>query len=468
MFTLTGVSASQPDDNATVDALIPNQDDVAVKSNSIQDLILNARDNDTIYLDNVTYSGEDNTQITIGKSLNFVGSGNTVIDGANERFIFIIADNVRVSFANIIFANASKTGEGSDIYGGALEIHNADVTIENCRFISNSINSGKSDNIYGAAISNEGNLTIINSIFLENSLNSRYKQEGFGGAIYNNGHLYVNGTSFVRSRGGEYSKGAMLYNNNIALIENSVIEGTYSLEESMGSAIFNNGELTLLNSIVENNTIERNNFNFIYGNIFNSGLLIAWGNIFKNNTAYYKQPNSGYEGCPTIYNVGDLNMSYNAFIDNVGGFKKVYRDIYLNGGQSVYIDNNWWGSNDSPFATQAINFDKANTWLVLDVTPTYSMANINGNVNITTSWKLSNGENPQFLIPFSITFADEFGNIQISSLSDGDCIFTFNNTQNRGLYTIDVSLYSFKRSVSIDVGKIKANPSHHQQQHLSQ
>lgn len=41
MFTLTGVSASQPDDNATVDALIPNQDDVAVKSNSIQDLILN-------------------------------------------------------------------------------------------------------------------------------------------------------------------------------------------------------------------------------------------------------------------------------------------------------------------------------------------------------------------------------------------------------------------------------------------
>ena len=454
LLTLTCVSASQADNNSTFEAA---QDNLTLKSYSLKDVITDAEENDTIYLENITYSGKDNNQIIIDKSISLVGSENTIIDGENEKSIFIITDNVKVSFKNIKFINASKTGKGNDIYGGALEIHNSEVTIDNCQFISNSINYGQSKNIYGAAISNEGNLFISNSYFLENFLNSAYTHEGFGGAIYNNGRLYVNNTSFIRSRGGEYSKGSVLYNNNFALINNSVIAGTYSLEESMGSAIFNNGDLTLLNSIVENNTIERNNFNYIYGNIFNSGLLIAYGNIFKNNTAYYKQPNAGYEGCPTIYNVGDLNLSYNAFIDNIGGFKKIYRDVYLNGGQSVYIDDNWWGSNDNPFTTQAINIDKVNRWLILDVAPVYSMVNINQSVNISALWRLSNGSNPKFLIPLDIVISDEFNQYKKYSLTNGECVFTFNNTQNRGLYTVEVSLYSFKQSVSIDVGKIKTN-----------
>ena len=450
--TLFCVNAS---DNTTSEISISNTEEIAVEDNSLQNLIKKALNNDTIYLEDKTYEGIYNTQITIDKSINIVGKENTVINGANERFIFIINDNAKVSFKNIKFINASKTGLGSDIYGGALEIHNAEVTIDNCQFISNSINYGKSDNIYGAAISNEGNLSILNSIFSDNSLNSGYKHEGFGGALYNNGYLYINNTSFIRSRAGEYSKGGVLYNNNVALINNSILSDTYSFEESMGSAIFNNGDLTLINSIIENNTIERNNFNFIFGNIFNSGQLIAYQNIFKNNTAYYKQPNSGYTGCPTIYNTGDLNLSYNAFINNVGGFKNIYRDVYLNGGKSVYIDNNWWGSNDNPFATQAINIDKVNTWLIFDVEPLYSTLNINESINIKASWKLNNNLNPQYLIPFEVIFKDEFGHIQKNNLANNNAVFRFNNTQNKGLCTINVSLNSFNQIVSVDVGKLK-------------
>lgn len=446
-LTVAGVSASSIDDNST--NLAENNID------DLDEIIIKAQDNDTIYLESVTYSGEHNTQIIIDKSLNFVGGDDTVIDGGNERSIFTINDNVKVSFKNIKFVNASKTGNGVDIFGGAFEIHNADVTFDDCQFISNSINYGKSENIYGAAISNEGNLTILNSIFIGNSLNSAYLHSGFGGAIYNNGRLYINNTSFIRSRGGENSNGAVLYNNNVALINNSVIADTYSFEDSMGSAIFNNGDLTLLNSVVENNTIERNNFNFIFGNIFNSGRLVASRNIFKNNTAYYKQPNSGYEGCPTIYNVGELNLSYNAFINNIGGFKKVYRDVFLNGGQSVYIDNNWWGSNDNPFTTQAINVDMANAWLVVNVTPSYSAVKIDESLDIIASWMLSNGQTPQFLFPFEITFSDDFGQFKKCNLADGNCTFTFNNTQNRGEYTVNICLDLFKQSVNVDVGKLK-------------
>ena len=444
MLSLTCVSASQLDSNVTSDVQVSSQPD------SINDLIVNAKDNDTIYLDNITYSGEKNTQITIDKSINIVGCENTVIDGENKSFLFKISDNVKVSFKNIKFVNASKTGTGKDIYGGALEIHNADVVIDSCQFISNSINYGKSTNVYGAAISNEGNLSILNSYFLENSLN-------FGGAIYNNGILYVNNTSFIKSRGGGFSKGSVIYNDKTALVNNSVIAETYSLEDSMGSAIFNNGDFTLLNSIIENNTIERNNFNYIFGNIFNSGLLIAQGNIFKNNTGYYKQPNSGYEGCPTIYNVGDLNLSYNAFIDNIGGFEKIYRDIYLNGGRSVFIDNNWWGDNANPFETHAINVDKVNSWLILNVTPSYSTIKIGQSVNITASWALSNGLDVQMALPLNIKFSDESGHTQMGNLADGECIFTFNNTKNRGLYTVDAHINSFMQSVIVDVGKINTN-----------
>lgn len=456
LSTLACVNALEMGDNSTYEVDLPSNHDNITQTNSLNDIIVNAQDNDTIYLDNVTYDGENNTQITIDKSINFIGCDNTVIDGKNEKFLFVIEDNVKVSFKNIKFVNAYKLGTGDDVYGAALEIHNAEVIIDNCQFISNTINYGKSEDIYGAAISNMGNLTILNSYFLENSLNSDEKHMGFGGAIYNNGLLYVNNTSFIKSRGGQYSRGSVIYNDKIAFVNNSVIADTYSLEESMGSAIFNNGNFTLMNSIIENNTIERNNFNFIFGNIFNSGWLIAQGNIFKNNTGYYKQPNLGYEGSPTIYSIGNLNLSYNAFIDNVGGFKKIYRDIYINGGKSVSIDNNWWGDNANPFTAQAINVDIANAWLVLDAAPTYSTLNINESADIAVSWKLSSGLDSQFSLPLEVVLSDEFGHSQRFNLAK-NCTFTFNNTQNKGLYTIILSLDSYNQTILVDVGKIKTS-----------
>ena len=455
MSALTGVYASHLEDNGTDEAIQPNPDNFT-QTDSLKDLIIHAKDNDTVYLENKTYDGEDNTRITIDKSINFVGSEGTVIDGENKNSIFLINDNVKVSFKNIKFTNAYKSGTGEDVYGAVLQINNAEVIIENCQFISNHITYGKSQKVYGAAISSYGNLSIINSYFLDNNINSAYGHEGFGGVIYNNGFLFVDNASFIKSRGGEYSRGSVIYNNKVALINNSILADTYSLEESIGSTIFNNGNLTLSNCIIENNTIGRTNVNYIYGNIFNIGLLIAHGNIFKNNTGYYKQPNSGYTGSPTIYNLGDLYLSYNAFIDNIGGFKNIYRDVYLNGGKLANIDNNWWGSNDNPFSTQAINTDKASSWLTLDVKPSYSTLKINESIDITASWKLSNGSNPKYLIPLDVIFTDEFDKSQKNSLTT-QTIFTFNNTQNKGSYVVNITLYSFKQSVIVDVGKIYSN-----------
>lgn len=422
---------------------------------SIYDAIDEAQDNDIVYLANKTYDGADDIEITIDKSISLIGSDNTIIDGQNKNYLFKISGNVNVTFENIKFINAfKKADKGQDSYGAALEINNANVIIKNCQFIGNSISYGDGDFIFGGAISNFGNLTIIDSCFLNNSINSNKDHDGFGGAIYSKGNLSIDNSSFINSKGATYAKGSAIYNDGVAIINNSIIAYTYSQEESMGSAIFNNANLTLLNSIIENNTIERNNFNFIYGNIFNSGFLTARGNIFRNNTAYYKQPNSGYEGCPMIYNVGVLNLTYNAFIDNIGGFKKVFTDIFLNGGNEIYINNNWWGTNENPYVAKKINQDKATSWIVLNVTPKYSNIGINQALDIIASWKTNDGFKSEFNIPFEITFKSDFN--QTKEFLSNESIFTFKDTQNKGIYEVNVTVNSFTQTVLVDVGKINA------------
>lgn len=368
-----------------------------------------AQDNDDIYLSNGVYSDLENTKITIDKSVNLIGSSNTTFDGLYTNYIFIISDNNNVTFKNINFINAYKIQRDYDliedyelegVYGSALDIKNAKVTLENCSFIYNMANyeANVYEFVYGGAISNFGDLTILNSYFYGNAVGATLDIMGYGGSIYNKGKLYLNNSRFVDSRGNTYSYGGAIYNDGDMLINNSVIAYSYCWEESKGSAIFNNGNLTLLNSIIENNTIERTDFNFIYGNIFNSGKLTAIGNIFRNNTANYQQPNSEYYGTPTIYNIGELNLSCNAFIDNVG-FNGVYRDVFSNSIKSVNIDDNWWQTSDNPLFYNLVNYEGLNSWIVLDLTPNYSSIDINDSVEIVASWKSSNGDSPKYGLP---------------------------------------------------------------------
>lgn len=422
-----------------------------------------AEANDTIYLSDGVYSGLENTKLTIDKSVSIIGSSDTAFDGLYSNYLFLISDNVDVTFKNIKFVNGYKTDFDSDliddydlegIYGGALDIQNAKVTIDNCYFKYNMANyqSSATESAYGGAISNFGDLTISNTIFDGNAVGAGYDIYGYGGAIYNKGRMVINNSYFNDSRGNTYSYGGAVYNDGIMIINNTIITNSYCWEESKGSAIFNNGNLTLWNSIIENNTIERTDFNYIYGNIFNSGKLIAVGNIFRNNTAYYKQPNSQYFGSPTIYNVGDLDLSYNAFIDNVG-FNGIFNDIYLTGGTVVNIDNNWWNTNNNPSELNKVNYDVANSWIVLDLSPKYSSVRINESVDIRVSWKLSNGGTFDFSkFPiFNVTIIDE--TVVISQLDNGYVDFVFNNTINGGSYTIEAVVNSFSTQAIVDVGK---------------
>ena len=131
---------------------------------------VNASQKATIYLGEGTFTGENNTDLTIalahqtnGGSLIIIGKGNgkTIIDANYEAPIFkSISQDSIVTLINITFTHG-KNSNGAAIANGGL------LTIDNCEFISNEATS------YGTIYQNAvNNLTILNSKFANNKANN--------------------------------------------------------------------------------------------------------------------------------------------------------------------------------------------------------------------------------------------------------------------------------------------------------
>ena len=433
---------------------------------TINKAIYLSKDNGTIYLSDGEFSNALNNKLTITKSLNFIGSKDTTISGLNKNYIFEIPDNVTVSFKNIKFINAFKSPESysasynDNVYGAALYIKNAKVTVDNCTFENNVLSYGSRDNyIYGGAISNFGDLTILNSKFFNNTALSTSGLFSYGGGVYNKGKLFISNTSFSKSKSIDFGYGAAIANEGEVIMQDSIISDSISLHECKGSAIYNMGDFKLFNSIIQNNYIERANFNHIYGAVCNLGTLTAQGCIFRNNTGYYEAPTPSYKGSGNIYNGGKLNLTYNAFMDNAP-FDGISQDIFFNGGEIISIDNNWWNTNKNPYLdSYRINVDSVNSWLIFNVTPEYTKLNISDAVNIRASWTNNINLLPQInLMPiFNVTFKTNVNGHEIVSnkeLVNGYADFKFDYSQNKGSYNVNASLGSFKQSVIVDVGKV--------------
>ena len=435
--------------------------DLALKS--VDKALTSSKDNYTINLADGTYKGTSNTRLTIDKSLTFVGSDNTIFDGQGRDYIFIVSDNVEVTFKNIKFVNAYKSpvsysvSYNNNVYGAALDIKKADVTIENCQFINSVLYYDTVDKyIYGGAVSNFGDLKVFNSYFENNTALSTSGLFSYGGSIYNRGNLFINNSKFNKSMSVDFGYGAGIANDGNATMENSIITNSRALQQCKGSAIYNAGDFVLLNSIIENNYIEKAGFNIIYGAIYNSGNLQARGSIFRNNTGNYETPMLAYKGSPNIYNAGNLNLTYNAFMDNAIFFG-ISRDIYFNGGEAICLDNNWWNTNDNPYLDGSrVNINQVNSWLLFTLVPEYSMLNIGESVKINASWTINNNKIPQInLFPmFNVTFTTSYGETLQKQLINGKSDFIFNHSQNKGSFSVYANVGSFSQNVTVDVGKL--------------
>lgn len=479
LLTISAVSANNVNVNQTEDSLDllgENQNSIYVDAifgldsnngfsnessvKTISKAISISGGDDNIYLADGTYSGLENTRLNITKSLNFIGSGNTIIDGKNKNYLFIISDNITVTFKNIQFVNAYKSPNSysvhynHQVYGAAIDIKNSNVVIDNCTFKNNVLYYDTIDeSIYGGAISNFGDLTILNSYFENNTALSTSGLLSYGGCVYNKGRLLINSSVLNKSKSVDFGYGAGIGNDGYAVIDSSVITNSYTAQECKGSAIYNAGELILTNSKIENNHIKRASFDTMFGAIYNSGNFTAYGNIFRNNTAYYQTPMSAYKGSPNIYNCGNLNLTYNAFTDNLG-FEGISQDVYIYSGDELCLDYNWWGTNENPFTDlNRINVDLVNSWLIFNLIPDYTKLDIGDDVEISAFWSISSNVLPKIeLLPiFNVTFMPD--NI-VKALTGGETSFIFNHSQVKSSWIVTASIGSFSQGVIVDVGKI--------------
>lgn len=430
IIMLVSVQSASASQNST-DGLSDIQLNEGESCSLVIEAIEMAQANDTIYLDDGNYNEHD---IEINKSLTIIGKNSTIFDGLYANSLFTIDNASQVTFKNINFINYCKEGNGA-----VFDIkRSSSVILINCKFINNT-----------AAISNFGNLYIYDSYFDNNSLDKQYSA---GGAISNEGKLYIENTTFKNSHGTCYTFGATIYNNGDLTFNRSTIANAYAQEESKGSALYNNKIARLIDSVFEGNTIERYNFNYMMGTVFNQGNLTSICSIFRNNTGKYVKPNTWYEGTPTIYNTGNLNLSCNAFISNVY-FKGLALDVFNKGSKSICLDGNWWQTNENPIDAGRINEGNAiSTWIVLEITPDYSALAINESVEISASLRLNNGENIAYnlLSKFNITFESMFD----AKGSYENNVFTFNHTQEKGTYNVTVSFTDYSLTAVVDVGKI--------------
>lgn len=284
---------------------------------------------DTIYLNPGTYSGENNTNLTISKNIKIIGNGSRdkiILDGKGNRTIFRISKNINVTLINITFRNGYSSSLYTSVNGLSGGISNSgNLSISNCIFMNNramSSGGGSGFGYYyggGAIINHEtGNLNINSSLFESNSAFS-------GGAISNRGNLRIENTNFTNNNatptnplnpsfdygGAIYSSVGRLYINNSYFAENYGWGG--------GAIFLYDSNCTITNSRFNNNYAVYNykhdlsnnaHGGAIYNYKYHSGAILTIENsIFSYNRAYTASTPKAH----SIYSNVDFTLKNSTF-----------------------------------------------------------------------------------------------------------------------------------------------------------
>jgi len=322
---------------------------------TIQHALEVTKDNgSTIHLANGTYSGKNNTNITLNKNMTIKGESQTgtIITGTDTNWIFYIPDGINVTIINIMLTHGNaSTACGNN--GGTI-YNDGKLTVKNCAFTSNTANNaagaifnsntgtltvtgstftGNNATNYGGAVYNYGNSTITSSNFTDNTANGT---SGRGGAIFNiGGTLTITNSNFMYNTAKGSSGGAIDNSGALTIISCSFTGNIATDTWGRGGAIYNTGKLNVADS-----NFTGNNATMFAGAIWNDGgnstapAIISKSNFKDNNASSdsggaiynYSTRNliitgSAFSGnnAPSggaIYNCGILTVTGNNFISN--------------------------------------------------------------------------------------------------------------------------------------------------------
>ena len=194
---------------------------------SIKNAVNTVNTGGIIYVSTGTYSGTNNSAITIDHTMTIIGEGkdHTVINGLDSTRIFTVNPGVTFNLKNLTISQA-KSHQGSGVlnfgttnvegckftncytyysfYTGGAAICNLDdgtLSVKNSDFINNNADLSMSGG--GGAIMTDGTTTLENCNFIGNSAY-------WGGAIsvFDDANVNINGCSFINNKASN-SGGAM-------------------------------------------------------------------------------------------------------------------------------------------------------------------------------------------------------------------------------------------------------------------
>ncbi|MCL2115651.1 MAG: hypothetical protein FWH29_05465, partial [Methanobrevibacter sp.] len=303
-------------------------------------------DDSTIYLQNGTYSGTNNTGLTINKNLTFIGNGTVSIDAEGQRRIFNTGYHINVTFINIEFINGNATGSGFANLGGAIGRNysqfpnpfdmNGAMTFINCRFINNTAGSGGAIDYSYISDFNAINCTFINNT--ATSTGGLQSSASGGGAIMSNNAGFTNITNsmFINNTAPRCFGGAISHasdGRDLSVVLN-VVNSTFisnSAFDRSGAIHFstNIGYCNVVDSTFINNTASASSTD---GNFGRGG---AGGAIL-----FYASSDYGLNNTPSpLFSVINSMFINNHAVDGGAIFLMGYNRAHANVVDSTFINN---------------------------------------------------------------------------------------------------------------------------------
>jgi hypothetical protein len=335
--------------------------------------------------DSIKISQNDTLLITTNETLKLE---NKILITIAGTLIINPPDSVKITAVNTAnhfhslrfeeFSDASVLRKTIVEYGSGIKIVNADIRIDRCiiRYNDRVYNSG-AINLSGcrpritnskfirnsrSAILTPANIAsapiIRNNWFFENSTeNANYPQINLGPS--GNDTIYITGNTVIGINTPAYNAGGISVSNLLATGSSGFfMQGNHISTNRYGIGVVGNN----LKGYIKRNKIEGNNVNpnALTGGSginFNSSTstqqVVAARNIIRNNqwgitiqsgssVTLGPKPMLGRIGSTDTANVG-LNQIYNNF--NVGTSGQVW-DLYNNTTDSIYAENNFWGTTN--------------------------------------------------------------------------------------------------------------------------
>ena len=377
---------------------------------------------------------------TISKDLTITGQGNAIIDAQNNNRVLYVGSTGDVLIENVTLINGYTSADES----GALFGNSGKLTIQGCTLA----NSTSSKN--GGAIYNVAELMVIDSVFENN------KAAQNGGAIFSQAaagftpELYVVGTTFTNNNAkgsSNFAGGAIFAQQNSAfdIINSEFVANSADAYGGGAIEIVNTNVATITGSTFTGNSAKGEDSDSNYGGGAISFIgaysdkketLTVTDSLFEQNTV------DGLGGGAIYVRTATVNVANSVLVSNYDDSNyAVYSRITSMVTPTVTVNDNWWGSNDSP-KDLVSNKVTLNRWAVLTVTNDTQIkagenVTINANINTYTTGTATGDLAKPIVVPRAVTLETSDASEE-SVLVDGEADFVY--TVPEGLKFIRVSV----------------------------